>query len=131
MDYTNMIVEELSKYKSIEKIKELLDDIDVISNMINNKEYKRDLVNNILKKYERYFNFLSNLEFSVNNRQSARYSKSNEIEYLYSVRYSLLRVGVIILAKELGKEIINENLVSNDKVVFEMLCNIIDNKNDK
>lgn len=128
VDYLNEIILLYSKIKDEKEMTELLDDIKTIDFMMLDSSIDNIMIDKILNKYEEEINILSNLEKTVNNRYAVTRNNLNPNDYLYSVKYTLVRVGLIKLSKSKGKKLIKDKLVGDNKVIFELVCQIIETK---
>lgn len=128
VDYLNEIISLYNKIKDNKEMTELVDEIKAIDFMILDNSIDNRKIDEILNKYEEDINILSNLEKKVNNRYAVTRSKLNLNDYLYSVKYTLVRVGLIKLSKSKGKALIKDKLVGDNKVIFGLVCQIIEDK---
>lgn len=124
IDYLNEIITLYSKIKDNKEMISLVNDIKTIDFMILNNFIDNNELNKILDKYQEEINILSNLEKTVNNRCAV--NRNNSYNYLHSVKYTLVRVGLIKLSRSKGKEFLKDKLVGDNKVIFELVCQIID-----
>lgn len=125
IDYLNEITYLYDNIENDKEMNDLVNDIKSIDNMINKGLIDNKKISEILNKYEGEIILLSNLEQLVNNRHAVTRNNLSSKDYLYSIKYTLVRVGLIKLSKNKGKEIIKDKLVGNNKEVYEQVCQII------
>lgn len=131
IDYISKTVSLYSNINDNKEMHELVNDIKTIDYMILNQLIDNFKINEILNKYDSEITLLSKLEKTINNRCTVTRNNLSSKDYLYSVKYTLVRVGLIKLGKNQEKEIIKEKLVGDNKEVYEQVYQLIYDNNDK
>lgn len=128
-NYTEKILSMYSNINFSQEIRELFDDIQTINIMIinlqNNRYIDEERLEEIENKYQNEISMLANLEKIYNHRNPIDKRNYTLSEYLYSLRYTLIRVGCLKLLDNELDDNIKRKLVGNDKVIYELVKSII------
>ena len=111
------IIKELEKYKDTKDDIDILNDIDIISGMINGTiAFDDNKVNDIRNKYMEELVILSNMEQRLRSFQVNENTSSNKSlrQYLLNTRHALVRVQIMRLLKRKGKNMSEDDLINYD-----------------
>lgn len=114
------LIEIFKNHKYAKDMKEILQDLNTVQDMIDNKFYNKDMVIELESKYSIEISFFVNLErendIIINDK-----IEDAGLQVLMNLRYRLYRIGVYKIMKEKGKEITKEIIKGNYKDLVEML----------
>ena len=111
------IIKELEKYKDTKDDIDILNDIDIISGMINGTiAFDDNKVNDIKNKYIEELVILYNMEQRLRSFQANENTSSNKSlrQYLLNIRHSLVRVQIRRIMKRKGKSMLEDDLINYD-----------------
>lgn len=112
---------EIFKYnKQVKDIEYILEDINTVQDLIDNKFYDKELVKEIESRYSIEITFFVNLE-RENDIILNENCEDAGLQVLMNLRYRLYRIGVYKIMKERGKEITKDIIKGNYKDLIEML----------
>ncbi len=115
----------LNKIKENEESKEFIKDYMIIDNMIANypKDNNLYLIESIKNKYRYEINMLANLEQIINKRKAVSLNNHSFLDYLISVRHSMIRIGVLKFIECNLKERLGDCIVTpDDRILYETIC---------
>lgn len=114
------LLEIFKNHMYVKDIKDIVEDINTVQDMIDNKFYGKEMVKELESKYSIEIAFFVNLE-RENDIILDEKCKDAGLQVLINLRYRLYRIGVYKILKEKGKEITKEILTGNYKDLIEML----------
>ena len=114
------LIEIFKNHKYVKDIEYILEDINTVQDLIDNKFYDKELVKEIESRYSIEITFFVNLE-RENNIILNENCEDAGLQVLMNLRYRLYRIGVYKIMKEKGKEITKEIIKGNYMDLIEML----------
>lgn len=114
------LLEIFKNHKYAKDMKEILEDLNTVQDMIDNKFYNKDMVIELESKYSIEIAFFVNLE-RENGIILDEKCKDAELQVLMNLRYRLYRIGVYRILKEKGKEINKEIIKGNYNDLIELV----------
>lgn len=114
------LLEIFKNNKQVKDIEYILEDINTVQDLIDNKFYDKELVKEIESRYSIEITFFVNLE-RENDIILNENCEDAGLQVLMNLRYRLYRIGVYKIMKERGKEITKDIIKGNYKDLIEML----------
>ena len=114
------LIKKKKNHKYVKDIEYILEDINTVQDLIDNKFYDKELVKEIESRYSIEITFFVNLE-RENNIILNQNCEDAGLQVLMNLRYRLYRIGVYKIMKEKGKEITKEIIQGNYIDLVEML----------
>lgn len=114
------LIEIFKNHMYVKDMKDILEDINTVQDLIEHKFYDKELVRQLESKYSIEITFFVNLE-RENDIILNENCEDAGLQVLMNLRYRLYRIGVYKIMKENGKEITKEIIKGNYKDLVEML----------
>lgn len=114
------LIEIFKNHKYAKDMKEILQDLNTVQDMIDNKFYNKDMVIELESKYSIEIAFFVNLE-RENGIILDEKCEDAGMQVLMNLRYRLFRIGVYRILKDQGKEITKDIINGNYKDLIELV----------
>ena len=114
------LLEIFKNHMYVKDMKDIVEDINTVQDLIEHKFYDKELVKELESKYSIEITFFVNLE-RENDIILNEKCEDAGLQVLMNLRYRLYRIGVYKIMKEKGKEITKEIIKGNYKDLIQML----------
>lgn len=114
------LIEIFKNHMYVKDMKDILEDINTVQDLIEHKFYDKELVRQLESKYSIEITFFVNLE-RENDIILNENCEDAGLQVLMNLRYRLYRIGVYKILKQKEKEITKEIIKGDYKDLIEML----------
>lgn len=114
------LIEIFKNHMYVKDMKDILEDINTVQDLIEHKFYDKELVRELESKYSIEITFFVNLE-RENDIILNENCEDAGLQVLMNLRYRLYRIGVYKILKQKEKEITKEIIKGDYKDLIEML----------